>query len=118
MGEKHAVISSRVTQDRRANSRVMVRLDCQCTFNGVNYPAVIVDLSLKGAFLSAKFLPPVGSAVTVTLQTPHLRRDLTVEGSVARGTRVMTEHGEQGRFGIRFNNTPLDLVVLINKLAS
>ena len=42
-------IRNRARQDRRNLSRVIVRLDCQFTHEGVTHKAVMVDLSLKGA---------------------------------------------------------------------
>ncbi len=111
-------IQSRVSQDRRNTSRVMARLDCHFKHEGNSYEAVIVDLSIKGAFLSAKILPPNGSVVTVDMQPPAVKRPLSFKGVVIRGTWGMSEHGKLGRFGIRFSDTPLDLLTLIAKLHS
>ena len=111
-------IQSRVSQDRRGTSRIIVRQKCQITYEGVSREGVIVDLSLKGAFLSAKFLPPKDSDVTITLRTPLLKRDLILTGKVVRGNWGMSDHGELGRFGIRFSYSPLDLIEAINKLTS
>jgi hypothetical protein len=109
-------IKSRVTQDRRGISRVVARLDCMFTCDGVSHEAVMVDLSLKGAFLSSRWLPPPGSKITATLQTPLLARTLKLEGEVMRGDWIMSDHGKLGRFGIRFSHTSLELIELINKL--
>jgi hypothetical protein len=111
-------IRSRATQDLRNTSRVIVRLDCQFSHEGVTHKAVIVDLSLKGAFLSAAFLPPNGSIITVTLNSPVTQKKLVFDGTVLRGTRVMSDHGKRGRFGIRFSYAPVNLIPLISKANS
>ena len=112
------VIRSRATQDRRGISRVIARLDCEFISEGVCYKAVVVDLSLRGALLSSKYLPPKGIHVTVTMQPPHVKKTLTLEGKVIRGGWGMSEHGELGRFGIQFSHSSLDLIELISKLIS
>ena len=118
MDTRRVPIRSRVAKDRRLISRVAALLECQFTFAGVNYEATIVDLSLQGAFLSSKFLPPNDSSVTVSLQTPHLKEKLVVEGKVIRGGWGMSELGELSRFGIRFSHSSLDLIELISRLNS
>ena len=111
-------IQSRATQDLRNISRVVVRLDCQFTHEGVTHKAVIVDLSLKGAFFSAAFLPPKDSTITVTLNSPVTQKALVFDGTVIRGTWVMSDHGKRGRFGIRFTYAPFDLIALITRTNS
>jgi hypothetical protein len=106
----------RVAQDRRNVSRVMARLDCSFTFDGVVHKAVIVDLSLKGAFFSAKILPPNGSTVSFTIPPPAVKKELVFTGTVIRGTWVTSDHGKLGRFGIRFGAHSTDLLKLISKL--
>jgi hypothetical protein len=110
-------IRSRVSQDRRDTSRVMARLDCQFTFAEASYKAVIVDLSLKGAYLSAKVLPPDNSTIFIALNHPATKKEITFSGTVMRGISVMSEQGKMGRFGIRFGTIPLDLIELINSLS-
>ena len=106
------------SQDRRTVSRFIVLLDCRFTYSGTNYSAVIVDISLRGALLSSKFRPPLGSDIVVTLQ-PHIpERELKLNGRVVRGDWGESTLGKFGRFGIRFENAPLDLVRLITKLSS
>jgi hypothetical protein len=111
-------IQSRVSQDRRETSRVMARLDCHFTHEGVSQKAVIVNLSLKGAYLSAKALPPNGTTITVALNPPAARKEILFSGTVTRGTWANSEQGKISRFGIRFGTLPLDLIVLINSLNS
>ncbi len=94
------------------------RLDCQFTFEGVSHKAVIIDISLKGAFFSARFLPPNGSTICVSLPSPASKKDLAFNGTVIRGTWAMSDHGKLGRFGIRFGFANADLITLINKLSS
>jgi hypothetical protein len=111
-------MSSRVTQDRRKYMRVIARLDCQFTFNGASYEGVVVDISLKGALLSAKFLPPVNSEITVTFRPPNLSEAFILKSRVLRGNWAMSDHGRVGRFVIVFIDPPLSLIKLINHLLS
>ena len=111
-------IKSRVSQDRRNTSRVMARLDCCLIIDGVSHKAVIVDLSMKGAFLSTKILPPNGSTVTVSIKPPAVKKELMFTGTVTRGTWVTSDHGKLGRFGVRFGTHPTDLLMLVSKLHS
>jgi len=106
------------SQERRTVSRFIVLLDCRFTYSGTNYSAVIVDVSLRGALLSSKFSPPLGSDIIVTLQPHILERELKLSGRVVRGNWGESTLGKFERFGIRFENTPLDLVRLITKLSS
>ncbi len=94
----------------------MARLDCCFISGGTRHDAVIVDLSMKGAFLSAKALPSNGSTITVELKPPAVKKPLSFQAAVLRGTWVMSEHGKLGRFGIRFAATPTDLIPLISRL--
>ena len=111
-------LRSYATQDLRNLSRVVVLLDCQFTHEGVTHKAVIVDISIKGALLSAAFLPPNGSIITVTLNSPVTRKKLVFDGTVLRGTWVMTHDGKRGRLGIRISYAPVDLIALISKANS
>ncbi len=99
------------------SSRVMTRLPCRLTFEGASHKAVILDLSLKGAFISSSFLPPVGGAIVITLELPQLEKPLTLEGKVVRGTWGVSDHGKLGRFGVRINHSPLNFIQLLNKLS-
>jgi len=106
------------TQDRRQNSRIPTCLSCRCAFQGVSREAVILNLSLTGALISANLRPPVGSTVTLTLQTPLLKSALILEGKVARMDPAASERGIVNRFGMRFSKSSLDLITLINNLTS
>ena len=107
-------VRSRATQDRRNISRMIVRMDCQFTHEGVVHKAVLVDLSLKGAFFSATFLPPKDSLITVKLVSPVTKKPLVFDGSVIRGTWAMSDHGKRSRFGISFRYAPTELIPLMN----
>ncbi|HTY64967.1 MAG TPA: PilZ domain-containing protein [Acidobacteriota bacterium] len=107
-------VRSRATQDRRNISRMIVRMDCHFTHEGVTYKAVMVDLSLKGAFFSATFLPPKNSLITVNLVSPAIKKPLVFDGTVIRGTWAMSDHGKCSRFGISFRYAPADLIALLN----
>lgn len=110
-------IKSRVTQDSRTISRIATRLNCHFTNGGSRYEAVMIDLSMGGAFLSSKALPQTGSTIHVTIKNPALKKDLSLESVVMRGVWVDSDHGKLGRFGIRFVNTPLELLMLISSLS-
>jgi hypothetical protein len=99
-------------------SRVIARLDCQLTFDGNSCDAVIVDISLEGALISSKFLPPKNADVTLIVQTPLLKKTLLLEGRVIRGNWGMSDHGKLGRFAIKFSRTSLEVIKLINQLNS
>ncbi|MBN1569019.1 MAG: PilZ domain-containing protein [Acidobacteria bacterium] len=111
-------IQTRVSQDRRNASRIMSRLECNFTFEGKQHKAMILDLSMKGAFLSSAFMPPNGSHIIVEIQQPGAKKDLIFNGTVIRGNWGHSEHGRRGRFGIRFPDAPIGLLALISKLYS
>lgn len=110
------VTRGRKAIDQRMISRLEACLDCQFDFEGVHYDALVIDLSLKGAFLSSGFQPPIGSSITVTIQSSPLGRPLVLEGKVKRSSRDLWDHGCGGRFGIEVNRPPLDLAKLVTKL--
>ena len=99
-------------------SRVPARLNCRFNYEGVSHEAVIIDLSLNGAFLASKFMPPTGSLVAMTVKIPQLKNALTLEAKVIRGTSTSSDHGSLSRFAIRFDHQSLELIGLLNTLAS
>lgn len=80
------------------------------------YDAVIVDLTQKGALLSSDFLPPTGENISITIPPKLLKKELLLSGKVTRGTMVMTDQGQKGRFVVHFGQYPLDLISLLAKL--
>jgi len=111
-------VQSRVSQDRRNSSRLIAQLDCSLKHKKTDYDAVIVDLSSKGALVSASCVPAVNDEVGVAIKSNHLKRDLNLTGRVLRSTDAMTEYGMKGRFVVRFHESPLDLILLIGKIYS
>ena len=109
-------IPNRVTQDRRSLSRMTALMQCTFTYDGVSREAVVVNLSMGGAFLSSKFLPPKGGCVEVTLQSRHLKQPLTLQARVVRGGWGTSERGELSRFGIQFTRLAPELIVLLRAL--
>jgi hypothetical protein len=83
---------------------------------GNSYEAVLLDVSLTGAFLSSKCMPKIGESVTLKLKTPNSKNGIELVGKIIRGVWVVSDHGKLGRFSIRFSHTPLDLIMFINKL--
>jgi hypothetical protein len=104
--------------DPRRISRLQTNIDCQFDFRGAHYKALIMDLSLKGAFLSSSFQPPIGGSIVVTIKSAHLSQPLIFEGKVKRGSGDLWTHGSGGQFGIELSSPPLDLAQLINTLIS
>ncbi len=103
----------RVAQDRRTIARIPARIQCRFTHDGVSRDAVIIDLSLNGALLASKFLPPLGSLVTLNLKMPSSKNLLTLEGKVIRGQSSISDHGSLSKFGIQFNHQSLELINLL-----
>jgi hypothetical protein len=112
------VMNGSEIQNRRTNSRIIVHLDCRITHGGASYDAVIVDLSQKGALMASKFLPPTGSEISIILQTQLLKNTLILNGTVLREIQIRSEEGLLCRFAVQFGHTPLDLIILLNKLLS
>jgi hypothetical protein len=111
-------MKNRLIRDRRLISRVPARLGCRFTYQGIGRDAVIIDLSLNGAYLASKFLPPTGGDVSIALTTQASKCALTLEGKVVRGGESVSDHGTLSRFAVRFDRTSLELIKLINQLAA
>ncbi len=111
-------IRSRVTQDRRLLSRIPALLPCEFTYDNVTRQAVIVDLSLNGAFLSSKSLPPKDAPITISLFSTHLKKPLLLAGKIARRGWGTSEEGNIGRFGVRFDRVSPELINLLRALIS
>ncbi len=111
-------IRSRVTQDRRLLSRIPALLPCEFTYDNVTRQAVIVDLSLNGAFLSAKSLPPEDARITISLFSTYLKKPLLLDGRIARRGWGTSEEGNIGRFGVRFDRVSPELINLLRALIS
>ncbi len=111
-------IRSRVTQDRRLLSRIPALLPCEFTYDKVTRQAVIVDLSLNGAFISSKSLPPEDAPVTISLFSTHLKKPLLLDGRIARRAWGTSEEGTIGRFGVRFDRVTPELISLLRALIS
>ena len=109
-------IKNRVMQDMRNNSRVMACLNSQFTFEGLDYPAVILDLSQKGALITSTFLPPKDAVIEMLIRSPELQEPVILDAVVLRKSRIITDHGPKARFAVRFNQTPLILINLLTKL--
>ena len=107
-------IRSRVTKDKRFNSRVIARLNCQYSFENQTYDGVIVDLSSKGAMLMSPFLPAKDKEISITVSSKSLKYPMILIGKVLRGIWVATDFGKRGRFAVRFVNIPLDILKLVS----
>jgi hypothetical protein len=109
---------SRPIQDRRKLSRVQTHLGCQFTFEGIEYEAFILDVSLAGAFLWSAFMPPWGASISIRLKTSLLENPLILEGQIVRRDCKQVERGTGNAFAIRFSHSSPGLIVLINKLVN
>jgi hypothetical protein len=109
-------IKSRVVQDLRTTSRVFTRLNCSYVHDGLSRDAVLLDISLRGALLSSRFLPPKDDTVVITVRVPVSNDVLNLEGIVTRGVRGQSEHGAVGKLSVRFTSPPLELLSLIRSL--
>lgn len=111
-----ATVRSRALKDRRSDSRIIARLNCRFEIMGAAYDAVLVDVSQRGALISSRFLPPNGAAISICIKSRYLDKELSLKGTVLRGSQVTTDHGKMGRFVVHFAGAPLDLLLLISKL--
>jgi hypothetical protein len=109
-------IRNRVLKDMRHNSRVMACLDAEFTHDKLSYPAVVLDLSQKGAQFTSKFLPPKDALIEVTIRSHESKDPVIVDAVVLRKSRIVTDHGPKARFAVRFIQTPLVLIDLLTRL--
>ena len=105
-------VRSRVNQDQRRSSRTIALIDCEIAFNGTVHKAVIVNLSMNGALISSKSLPPEGNTISIHIDSPHLKRRLMLEAQVLSGSWVSQTNERAGRFRVRFSSNPPELLHL------
>jgi hypothetical protein len=115
---KDMSIRSRVTQDRRRLSRFPVIADCRFTYEGKTYPAVILDLSMNGGFLSARFLPPKGVSLILSIKSSEIKEPVTLYARVARVGWCTSDHGTLSRFGVNFQHPSTEIITLLRTLRS
>ena len=87
---------------------------CLYKSDGIEYKAVIIDLSQGGALLSSRYLPAHRSKIIISLQAENMEAPLMIEGMVSR--RSMFGAEEDGKFGVEFENPPPELSQFINAL--
>jgi len=107
---------STILRDRRRVSRMPARLACTFTHEGIIRPATVTDLSLGGAFLTSKFLPPKASAITISVEAPQSQKTVVLTGTVVRGSWGTSEQGDVCRFGVHFSNIAPGLIGLLRTL--
>jgi hypothetical protein len=112
------VIRSRAIQDKRKTSRITTYIDCRFEFSGKEYDAVILEISLKSAYLSSAYLPPLGRKITIVINVADMAKPLVLTGKVLRSGTIMSERNRLERFSVAFDSAPLDLIKLISKMAS
>jgi hypothetical protein len=96
--------------------RTNADLACQFTYEEVSREAVITNLSLEGACLSANFLPPIGSTVTISLQSPLSKTTLSLQGRVIHDGDSKSGLSHPHKFGVRFRGVHSEIARIINKL--
>ncbi len=113
---KPVAITSRVLRDQRRISRVPTNFRCHFKYEGNSREATVIDLSINGALLSSRFMPPIGSQVSVSLKPPASKDVIEMDAKVIRGGWGFSEHGAIGKFGVRFAHASPQLIALIPKL--
>lgn len=112
------VIRSRAMQDQRKMSRITTYINCRFEFSGKEYDAVILEISLKSAYISSAFHPPLGRKITIVINAADMANPLVLTGKVLRSGTIMSERNRLERFSVAFDTAPLDLTKLISKMAS
>jgi len=97
-----------------ASGQVSGQSRCIYRSDGIEYKAVIVDLSQGGALLSSRYLPAHRSRILISLQAGNMETPLMIEGIVSR--RSMFGSEEDGKFGVEFENPPPELALFIDAL--
>jgi len=116
-------VRSRVLQDSRVQSRISVQIYCRLKIDEYERRVLMLDVSQGGAFLTATFpygqdkILDRGSKISITIETEHLEKPLTLKGTIRRSNSAMSEFGTVGQFGIEFEDPPLALLRLISALS-
>ena len=93
---------SRPVQDHKTVPRVRALLGCLFTFEEIGYEALIRDISLKGAFLWSKFMPPPAADLSIKVDASFPKTPLFLESRVVRSDRKSTGQGTVGVFAVKF----------------
>ncbi len=109
---------SKNNKDRRLISRIPAQLSCTFTYEGISRPAIILDISHRGALISSNFLPPKDCQITITIEPPHSQRPITLTGIVVRGWWGKSREGDVSRFGIRISDVSSGFIGLLHGLIS
>jgi hypothetical protein len=101
---------------RRKTSRVSTKIECGFRSGDNEYAARIIDLSSEGALISSAFIPAKTSKVFITPQADGLEAPMTIEGTVTHCKAPV--EGENGQFGVKFDNPTLELLQFISTLSA
>ena len=105
---------SRLSSRRKA-SRVATQIECRYKIGGEEYAARILDLSQQGALLYSAIIPDLKSRVSIIVEAINMGvPPLTLEGTVTRN--AVAGDGDEGQFGVEFENPPSELRLLINAM--
>ena len=105
------------TQDRRAHWRLQTFLPCKIRVGDDIEKGFVLEVAANSAFVSSRFVPQVGSPVSISLQLPESSTTLSLHGHVVRSVRGISDHGEIGRFVLQLNRISPDSMLLIKKLS-
>ena len=106
------------TQDRRAHWRLQTFISCQVKQGEDVHNGFVLEVSSNSAFISSRCIPQNGSPVSISLQLPDSDRVLSLNGHVVRSARGISDHGEIGRFVLKFNRISPDSMQLIKTLSA
>ena len=102
---------------RRKGSRVSTQVECRYRMNGEEYEARILEVSSADALLYSAVIPVLKSKISIIVEAVNMGvPPMTLEGMVMRS--AVTGDGDEGQFGIQFENPPSELRLLINALRS
>jgi len=105
-----------VLSSRRKTSRISTHIECRFKLDDKDYSARIIDMSKEGALLASSSIPAPKSKVFITIRSDSFETPLTIEGTVTRSTAA--GQGEDGQFGVEFENLPQEFPMLISALAA
>jgi len=105
-------------QDRRTHSRVAVKLPCKVKGANTEHSAVLVHLSLGGAFVHSTWCPAEGERVTLLLSSPRNKGLVQLEATVLRVGNHTSDGRRYDGFVVRFDKKVSDLLRVMQSALS
>jgi len=99
-----------MTENRRQFSRIHFATDARLFLQGTQYPAEILDLSLKGALIRpVEALPPSdGAHAVLQIRLDHQGTSIRMEGHIS--------HHEASHYGFTCREIDLDSITHLRRL--